>query len=105
MNALQLGVSEEDVLAVRDWHAHPGWSPADRAVLAATDETLERGAITAETWAECAALLPGVEEQLELVGAIGTWGMISRLLRSLEIPLEEGVAPWPPDGAAPPASG
>ncbi len=99
--ARRLGVSDEDLLAVRDWRAHAGWSAADRAVLAATDETLESGAISAETWAECAAALPDVEEQLELVGAIGTWRLISQLLRSLEVPLEDGVAPWPPDGARP----
>ncbi|MFP8876864.1 MAG: carboxymuconolactone decarboxylase family protein, partial [Myxococcota bacterium] len=37
---------------------------------------------------------------LELLGAIGTWRFVSQLLRSLEVPLEEGVAPWPPDGLA-----
>jgi len=99
--AKQLGVGEEDLLAVRDWRAHAHWSAADRAVLAATDETLERGAISAETWSNCTAELPSVEEQLELVGAIGTWRLISQLLRSLDVPLEDGVSPWPPDGAAP----
>lgn len=99
--ALQLGVSEEDVLAVRDWRAYAGWSDADRAILEATDETLEHGAISSETWAECVKHLPSHEQQLELVGAIGTWRMISQILRSLEIPLEEGIAPWPPDGIGP----
>jgi alkylhydroperoxidase family enzyme len=97
----QLGVSQEDLLSVREWRSHDGWSAADRAVLAATDETLELGAISAGTWSECAAALPGVEEQLELVSAIGTWRMISQLLRSIDVPLEDGVSPWPPDGAAP----
>ncbi len=99
--ALQLGVCEEDLLAVKDWRSHENWSDADRAVLAATDETLETGAISSRTWEECRTALPEVEEQLELVAAIGTWGMISQLLRSLEVPLEEGVAPWPPDGNGP----
>ena len=39
-------------------------------------------------------------ELLELVVAIGNWRLFSSLLRSLEVPLEEGVAPWPPDGEA-----
>ena len=103
--ALELGVPDEDLLAVREWRTHQGWSAADRAVLAATDETLEAGAISAETWALCTAVLPSVEEQIELVSAIGTWRMISQVLRSLEVPLEDGVAPWPPDGAAPPRGG
>ncbi len=99
--ALQLGVSESDVLAVRDWRAHDHWSEVDRAILTATDETLSDGAVSADTWARCARLLPSETEQLELLGAIGCWRMISQLLRSLEVPLEEGVAPWPPDGLVP----
>ena len=74
------------------------WSDLDRAVLSATDETLEACAVSAETWAQCGRLLPGVEEQLELLAAIGTWRLVSQLLRSLEVPLEDGVAAWPPDG-------
>ncbi|MDP6978991.1 MAG: carboxymuconolactone decarboxylase family protein [Myxococcota bacterium] len=103
--ALQLGVDEADLLAVRDWTERSHWSDADRVILRATDETLESGAVTAETWAECARHLPSHEEQLELVGAIGTWRMISQILKSLEVPLEDGVAPWPPDGLAPAAGG
>jgi len=99
--ALQLGVPESDVLAVRDWREHSNWSDVDRAILQATDETLEDGAVSPETWAECAKHLPTETEQLELLGAIGTWRMISQILRSLEVPLEDGVAAWPPDGLAP----
>jgi len=103
--ALQLGVEQADLLAVRDWRSHAHWSDRDRAILAATDETIANGAISAETWAECAKHLPTHEEQLELVGAIGTWRMISGILQSLEVTLEEGVAPWPPDGQGPAAGG
>ncbi len=103
--ALQLGVDEADVLAVRDWEKHERWSDADRAILRATDETLANGAVSAETWAECAKHLPSDAEQLELVGAIGTWRMISQILKSLEVPLEDGVAPWPPDGLSPASEG
>lgn len=99
--ALQLGVSEEDLLAVRDWRNSGNWTELDRAVLCAVDETLESGTISAATWTRCAAGLPRVEEQIELVSAIGTWRLISQLLRSLDVPLEEGVAPWPPDGLSP----
>jgi len=102
--AIRLGVSEEDLLAVRDWRDSPRFGAAERAVLAATDDTLERGAISAESWAACEAELPTVEERLELVSAIGTWRMVSGLLRSLDVPLEEGTTPWPPDGAEPPTA-
>jgi hypothetical protein len=38
---------------------------------------------------------------VELVTAIGLWRMIAGLLRTLDVALEDGVAPWPPDGRAP----
>lgn len=38
---------------------------------------------------------------LELVTAIGTWRMVSGILRTLEVPLEDGVGSWPPDGLGP----
>jgi alkylhydroperoxidase family enzyme len=99
--ALQLGVAEADLLAVRDWRAHSHWSETDRAILMATDETLDHGAVSAETWSECAKHLPSDAEQLELLGAIGAWKMISQILKSLNVPLEDGVEPWPPNGAKP----
>ena len=99
--AKQLGVSEADMLAVRDWRGHAGFGAAERAVLAATDETLESGAISEPTWRAAESALGSAENLLELVAAIGNWRLFSSLLRSLEVPLEDGVAGWPPDGVAP----
>lgn len=98
-----IGMSEEDILGVRDWRSYEPYTPADRAVLAATDETMEIGTITDETWSQCVAHVGGTEELLEMVIAIGNWRMFASLLRSLRVPLEEGVASWPPDGKIPSA--
>ena len=62
------------------------------------------GAIRPETWRECETHVGGTRELLELVVAIGNWRLFSSLLLSLEIPLEDGVAPWPPDGEVPAAA-
>ena len=99
--ATQLGVDEEDILAVRDWRSSDRFGDAERAVLAATDETLETGTISDEAWAACARALPDDAHLVEMVIAIGNWRLFSALLRSLDVPLEDGVAPWPPDGRAP----
>ena len=95
--------SDEELLALRDWRNAELFSAADRAVLRATDETLETGRIGPETWAECRAHLDP-DECLELTASIGTWRLISQLARSVEFPLEDGVASWPPDGEVPPAA-
>jgi alkylhydroperoxidase family enzyme len=99
--ARQLGVEEADLLALRDWRSSDRFGEPEQAILAATDETLETGTISAETWKRCEAQLGSTEERLELAAAIGTWSLISSVVRSLGIPLEEGVAPWPPDGVGP----
>lgn len=100
--AVQLGIDEADLVAVRDWRSSDRFGPVEQAVLAATDETMETGTISGATWEACSRALGGDPALLvELVTAIGNWRLFSALLRSLEVPLEEGVAPWPPDGAAP----
>jgi alkylhydroperoxidase family enzyme len=99
--ALRSNLTEDEVLAVRDWAAADGFGPAERAVLAATDETLRDGRISDDTWAACAQHLGDDATRLELVTAIGLWRMIAGLLRTLDVPLEDGVEPWPPDGRAP----
>jgi alkylhydroperoxidase family enzyme len=95
-----LQIPERDLLAVRDWQRARCFSPLERAALAATDETLSDGFISKRTWSRCAKLLPS-DQQVELVIAIGNWIMFSQLLQSLDVPLEDGIAPWPPDGKAP----
>jgi alkylhydroperoxidase family enzyme len=74
-----LGVSAEDLLGVRDWQGYQAFGPAERAVLAATD--------------------PAV--LVELVTAIGAWRMVASILHSLQVPLEDGIASWPPHGQPP----
>ena len=99
--ALELGIPEADVLGVRDWQAHGAFGPADRAVLAATDDVLAHGMISDESWAMWTATAPSVEATVEMVAAIGNWRLFSELLHNLDIPLEDGLASWPPDGSAP----
>jgi alkylhydroperoxidase family enzyme len=97
-----LGVTADDLLGVRDWHAYEAFGPVERAVLAATDDVVRDGAISAQSWAACKRELQCNETVLiELVTAIGAWRMIASILQSLEVPLEEGVSSWPPDGRTP----
>lgn len=100
--ALGLKVPEADILGVKDWRNYDGFGPAERAAMAAVDETLAEGAMSEATWAECVAHVSSdTQVLLELVTAIGLWRMVSATLRSLEVPLEDGVASWPPTGERP----
>lgn len=97
----RFGCTPEDLLAVRNWRASSHFGPVERAVLAATDETLETGNLSDATFQSCSEQLGSRTLCLDLVSAIGTWRFISQVLKSLAIPLEDGVAAWPPDGLAP----
>ena len=97
----QFACTPEDLLAVRDWRDSDRFGPAEQAVLAATDETLETGSVTASTLADCRKHVGETEVLVELITAIGTWRLISQFTRSLEVPLEEGIASWPPEGVGP----
>jgi alkylhydroperoxidase family enzyme len=99
--ATTAGIPPEDVLAVRDWRASDRLSAADRAALAATDESLAGKTISDATWAEVVKHIPDPAQQVEFVVAMGNWTMFSILLRNLKIPVEDGVMVWPPDGIRP----
>jgi alkylhydroperoxidase family enzyme len=97
------GCTAEELLAIRDWRAAGCFDAVDRAVLTATDELLETGDLCDETWRTCFDDL-GRDAAIEMVAAIATWLLISKLARGLRVPLEEGVEGWPPDGMVPPAA-
>jgi alkylhydroperoxidase family enzyme len=102
--ATTAGLPPEDILAVRDWQNSDRLGPADRAILAATDESLAGKSISDATWAEIAKHVTDPAQQVEFIIAMGNWLMFSMLFRNLRIPLGEGVEVWPPDGVASPAA-
>lgn len=99
--AVEHDVEERDRLSVRDWQAHDHWSPEQSAVLSAADEMIADGNLSDSTWAECAKCFPKPSQQLELLLIIGSWKMISEIITSFRVPLEDIVEPWPPNGEAP----
>ena len=95
------GVTSEEIIAVRDWRASKLFGSAERAVLAAADDTLDHGKISDAVWAECEREIKEPALLVEMVVAIGNWTMFAQLLNSLQVKIEEGGKPWPPDGRAP----
>jgi len=99
----QFGCTEEDLLALRDWRNAAHFGDVERTVLGAVDELLESGNLAEASFRDCHQKL-GRNQTIELVAAVGCWQMISKLAKAIEIPLEEGVASWPPDGMASPSA-
>ncbi|HEY9036310.1 MAG TPA: carboxymuconolactone decarboxylase family protein [Pseudomonadales bacterium] len=101
MASLFLGLTEAELIAVKNWQPAECFNAADRAVLAAVDDTLMHGGITASTWAAIKKALPSVEQQIEVTACIGNWHMAAQIIASLDIPLEDGFSAWPPNGQGP----
>lgn len=99
--ARDMGIPEDVLLACRSWESSTILTAADRAILRATDETMESGRISDATWSECERHVASIQARLELVVAIGNWRTFSQLLLTLRIPLEEGLEDWMPDGLRP----
>jgi len=97
-----LDVAEEDLFAVQDWEHSDRFGPAERAVMAAVDDVVRDGSISADTFEQCRTHVSADPAVLvEMTMTVGTWRMISTVLQSLEVPLEDGVMPWPPEGRGP----
>jgi alkylhydroperoxidase family enzyme len=101
--ATTAGIPPEDILAVRDWRSSGRLTPADKAILTATDECLTGKSISDTSWAEVVKYVTDPGQQVEFIIAMGNWMSFSLLFRNLRIPLAEGLAVWPPDGLASPA--
>ena len=99
--SLMFGLTEDEIVAVKDWENADCFDEADKTALAATDETLTQGMISEETFKRLEALLKDPAALIVTVASIGNWHMFSQLLRSLDIPLEEGADIWPPNGIGP----
>jgi alkylhydroperoxidase family enzyme len=99
-----LGVTADDLAGVREWKSYTGFGPTECAVLAATDDVVRDGVVSEQSWAACRQAFGSDHATLvELVTAIGAWRMVSSILQSLQVPLEDDVASWPPDGKPPSA--
>ena len=102
--AKMFGVPETDLLAIRNWHHASCFDQADQAVLQATDDILQDGKVSGETWSQLEDYLGDVKQVLEVVIAICNWRTFSQLLMSIDIPLEDDIESWPPDGLIPAAA-
>lgn len=82
------GVSEEKLAAVREGEGSPVWSEEERLAIRAADEIHAHDRITPETMARLIEVF-GPKKLLELMWAIGTYGMLAWINNSVEAPIED----------------
>jgi alkylhydroperoxidase family enzyme len=97
----QFGCTEQDLLELRgDWHNSEHFGDAEKTLLGAVDQLLGEGTLSDDLSQQCLERF-GRNATIELVTAVGCWRLVSKVTNALEIPLEEGIASWPPDGKQP----
>jgi AhpD family alkylhydroperoxidase len=78
------GLSDTEIARVADGPDADGWSPADAALLRATDELLSTWTVSDATWQQLASTLD--EHQLmDLVFTVGNYALFAMALRSFGV--------------------
>ncbi|OFW97239.1 MAG: hypothetical protein A3D94_13730 [Alphaproteobacteria bacterium RIFCSPHIGHO2_12_FULL_66_14] len=90
-------LSDQEIAALCNDGTDESWSPTERALIAAVDETRTVGEISDPVW-KVLAVRYGEDQLLDLVFTIGQYALISTALRSLRVQLDGGFSL--PDWAA-----
>lgn len=99
-----VGLSDEEITALREWRESPLLGEADRAVLELTDVLTARQGVPDDLWQRLVSTLGGGTEALEAAAIAGAWTMVAYVLKAAAVPVEEGRPVWPPDGRRPDAA-
>lgn len=91
---LQNGLTEAEIYATTRPIKTFAWSDEDAVLLQMADDLHSDDAVTDETWAELAARW-SVPEIYEFVCACLSYRVVSGLLNTLGVQLDEGVPGWP----------
>lgn len=93
-----VGLTDGEIWFVTRPVSEGSWSPADRAVLQIVDDLYTDDCVSDATWAEAIGHFTPAEV-VEFVAAAGCYRMVSGLLNSCGVVLDDGVPGWPsPDG-------
>jgi AhpD family alkylhydroperoxidase len=84
------GLDGDEIARVAAGPDAPGWSPLDRAMVAAVDELLAEARIADETWAVLAAELDR-PQLMDLVFTVGAYDVLAMAMLSFGIQLDEDL--------------
>lgn len=100
--ARTVNIPEAKLAAIKGWTTSRLFSPAERAVMAATDELLARNLVEDATFAELQRHLSD-PQILELFYAIGLWRMHGLITRALHLEYDTDTTERMQEVPAPPA--
>jgi alkylhydroperoxidase family enzyme len=88
--AADAGLDAGEVAAIAEGPGAPGWSPLERAMLAAVDELVGEATIADGTWE---ALARELDEQqiMDLVFTVGAYDLLAMAFRSFRVELDDDL--------------
>jgi alkylhydroperoxidase family enzyme len=92
--AKSAGLSPEEISRIPEGPNAPGWDPFEATLLRAADELHSDAFITEATWN---ALSKRYDEKqlMDLIMTVGQYNMVSMVLNTLGVQLDEGVPGFP----------
>ena len=95
--ARDAGLSDDEIAAVAEGPAAPGWSGDDRALLTAADELHAQRGLSDATWSALAGSWSAAQ-LVEIPFVVGQYTMLSMVAGALAVPLEDGLPLLPGSG-------
>jgi 4-carboxymuconolactone decarboxylase len=98
----RLGLSDDEIVAVRRAPDAPGLPDDVRVVVKLTDVIVAGSRPNDALLASAREVAGSDEAYVELLAIPGFYSGLAAVLDALEVPLDEGTTAWPPDGEQPP---
>jgi alkylhydroperoxidase family enzyme len=96
--AADVGIGEDELVAVAEGPDAAGWEPLEAALLRAVDELVAGATVSDETWTTLAGSL-STEQLMDLVFTVGAYDLLAMAFGAFGIELDgdlvTGVAPSP----------
>ena len=89
---LNLGMSLDEIAAIKDGASAACWSDEDKAILNAVDELLRENDLSDETWADLAKFF-NRQQIMDVIFTIGQYVMTSWAITAMRMPLEAHTDP------------
>jgi alkylhydroperoxidase family enzyme len=87
------GLTDDEILRVREGAEAPGWTPLEAAMLQAVDELVADAVVSDDTWGALAAELD-VQQLLDLVFTVGAYEVLAMAIKSCGVQLDEDLIPF-----------
>ena len=94
LGALAIGVSQDEIYLLTRPLSQGNWTPAEAALLQMVDDLYADDCVSDATWADLTAQFD-TSLIMEYIGAAMSYRMVSAILNSCGVQLDEGVPPWP----------